>query len=1723
MKFAFRILLFSFMASATFGGVTTVFRYSLGEAGSLGAANLPLDGTGHGYNLNAQINGGATAVLTTGLGAEGSTAALHFNGVNQGFYGNSVDLGAAIGTDNFGVETWVRTANVTQENYNVVFSLTGDTLPSTGPVIHLANGRWSASIPGYQWIGGNPFAAGGGVQAEANQWTRVAVVRSGGIFTLYVNGVAHPETTTQPPVGMNGFHMAVNPGGATYFEGDIDETRVFSFAPGAFNPAKDLYQPPITDFSGQAIISEIAASGAGDVVDEDGGDSDWIELRNPTTAHVQLGGWRLTDDPAVPAKWTFPATVLGPGETMLVFASGKNRAVSGSELHTNFALDPDGEFLALSRPDGSVATSFTFPKLKNGTTYGQGRLVEATPVTPSSVARFKAMTDGSLGLNWTLPDFADGTWTIGAAAIGYDDGIDDGSGLQLQGYWKFDSTSGTVAVDSSIRGLNGTLAGGATFTAAGHTGGALDLGNGANGGYVVWEQAANGAFDAITVNNKFSLSVWINGGAAAPTQGYLFNMATQTNGGGDRSAFAHLPWTDLNIYFDSGGCCGGDTRMNKYEPDTTKWKGQWNHYVFLKDGARKEIWQNGLLWHSATNTAPITTIRSFFLGGAQSGLIDDLAVWAGALSPAQIQALATGTTSPNGFNVFTPVIQQQVRSAMYGVTPSAMLRIPFTLTSAPAWDELRLRIRHDDAFVAYLNGVEIARRNTPTTVAYNTLALFNRTKGAVLNSVEEINITSAISLLRTNGQPNVLAIHGINESITSAEFLIEPQLIAYRHLAGRLFSPPSPMATNDAGFADYVADTSFTVNRGFYDTPQTTTIATLTAGSTLHYTLDGSIPGPGNPGSQSVTASAGQTPSVTLNISTTKVVRAMATKPDWLPTNIDTHTYLFPSLIQTQPAAPAGFPATWGVYGGYGPSIGQPMIADYAMDQRVVSGAVVGRTVRDGLLGLPAVCISIPTAQLFDGATGMYSNSPNQGPDWIKPASMEIIYPDGSRVPLQVGVGFRIHGGLSRQHWHTPKHSFSLVFKSEFGPGKLDYKLFNDTPVRKWDELVLRASSTDSFAVEYVGTYEYPNDRASYLRDPWMKDSFAAMGQPTGHSRYVNLFLNGLYWGQYNLAEAYVESWHEEMFGGTKEEYDVVKDVNELESGVRTDWDAALTLAAAGFPDDAAFYRIQGRNPDGTRNLAYPVYLDMANLIDFMILHIYATARDWPVHNWWGGRRRGAESSGFKFYPWDQEITNLNLAWIDTYSAGARFEEVNSAGTPAAFYDKLRLNPRFRRQFGDRVQAVCFNNGPLTPAQCDLRWKIRQAEIDKSIVAESARWGDARQATQYTRETNWLPEMNWVANTWWAGNHPQALARFRRVSLFPNVVAPTMSQLGGNIAAGQQITLTAPAGVIFYTTNGVEPISLTGAIASTAIFYSGPITLNADTVIKARVLNAGSTSALAEGTFIVAQAASAQNLVVSELHYHPAAGGYEFIEFMNVGTASIDLGGVVLSNAVGFTFPDGTKLAPGERIIVTEIGAVVPGGIRTAGTYTGNLGNGGETLVVTADNATEILTLTWADAAPWPVEADGLGYSLTLIRPTTRPAPSVAANWRISTTIGGTPGTTDATTFTGTANADADKDGLTAFLEYVLGTSDTAHTPSPLTATRIGNDLQVGITTSTTAEDATLAPEYSTTMSGWLPFAAPTKTTAPAGVGKITTTWLLPAPVGAEKFFVRFKATQVLP
>ena len=136
------------------------------------------------------------------------------------------------------------------------------------------------------------------------------------------------------------------------------------------------------------IISEFMADNDTIIQDEDGDFSDWIEIYNPDASPVDLGGYHLTDDAGNLAKWTFPSTDLASKARVLVFASGKDRATTGVELHTEFQLSTSGEYLALVAPDGvTVVSGFgpVYPRQFDDVSFGLGipGNVTRTDVTPA--------------------------------------------------------------------------------------------------------------------------------------------------------------------------------------------------------------------------------------------------------------------------------------------------------------------------------------------------------------------------------------------------------------------------------------------------------------------------------------------------------------------------------------------------------------------------------------------------------------------------------------------------------------------------------------------------------------------------------------------------------------------------------------------------------------------------------------------------------------------------------------------------------------------------------------------------------------------------------------------------------------------------------------------------------------------------------------------------------------------------------------------------------------------------------------------------------------------------------------------------------------------------------------------------------------------------------------------------------------------------------------------
>ena len=168
------------------------------------------------------------------------------------------------------------------------------------------------------------------------------------------------------------------------------------------------------------MISEFLAANSTGLRDQDGDSSDWIEVFNPTTHPVDLKGWSLTDD-RITGKWHFPDETIDPSQFLVVYASGKNRATAGAELHTNFKIAAGGGYLGLVRPDGTVADDYgvSYPSQYRDISFGHP-FNTTQLVAPGATASVRIPDDGSLGSSWTGIGFAtDGSWISGPTGLGF--------------------------------------------------------------------------------------------------------------------------------------------------------------------------------------------------------------------------------------------------------------------------------------------------------------------------------------------------------------------------------------------------------------------------------------------------------------------------------------------------------------------------------------------------------------------------------------------------------------------------------------------------------------------------------------------------------------------------------------------------------------------------------------------------------------------------------------------------------------------------------------------------------------------------------------------------------------------------------------------------------------------------------------------------------------------------------------------------------------------------------------------------------------------------------------------------------------------------------------------------------------------------------------------------------------------------------------------------------
>ena len=974
---------------------------------------------------------------------------------------------------------------------------------------------------------------------------------------------------------------------------------------------------------------------------------------------------------------------------------------------------------------------------------------------------------------------------------------------------------------------------------------------------------------------------------------------------------------------------------------------------------------------------------------------------------------------------FADLIGTDVGAVMRDAGAGAYLRVLFSMPRLTDVFSMSLRMKYNDGYVAYLNGVEVARRNAGTTVAWDSAARFSRSAAETLE-FEDVDLSAFLGLLRPDR--NVLAIHGMNMGVgTDADFLVAAELGVSRFepiesTEGRFFTMPTPGGPNgDVSFVGLMAPAEVSVARGMFAEPFELQMSSSTPGATIVYTTDGTAPSRSH-GVQLPAPDPLTPPVATIQIERTTVLQVAAFADDLALSTVGVHTYIFPADVASQDyqaTLDAGFPELWG-----------RTTPDYGVDPDVVGpddlfGGQFATRMVDALRAVPTLSIVMDTDDLF-GELGIYTQSLRKGFAWERPTSVELIYPDGADG-FQVNAGIRIQGGFTRKHGVTKKKSLRLVFRREYGPAEIVFPLFGDDATDRFNTVILRTHGDDGW--QWADAKSQPQ----YMRDEWMRATQLAMGQVGAHGNYMHVYINGIYWGLYNPTERPEASFSSTYFGGAKDEWDVLNAGFPV-NGFRDAWLELRRLAAdVDNPDpqasNAAYQRLLGNRPDGTDDAELETLLDVENYIDYMLLNFYGGNTDWPEHNWYVARRRGPDSTGFKFYSWDAEWT-LNLRSKVTAN------QTTVSSDLASIYDRLRGNEEFRLLFADHVQQH-FSPGGVFYVDPDqpqwdpehpernvpaARYSELADELELALIGESARWGDQHRELPYTL-VEWRAERDTVLNDYFPQRSANVLKQLVRVGLYPDLAAPAFSQRGGEVPAGFELTISAP-GDVYFTLDGSDPRrdSFAGGqagIGATARKLSGPITLAEDTVVRARTYAAGQWSALATASF----STGAPALRITEIMYHPpdpAAGSsfaddddFEFIELANVSeSAAIDLTNMAFTRGIDFVFPS-MSLSPGERVLVVRNEAAFVesygDGIRVAGQYgdgtSSKLDNGGETIRLEDARGNVVQQFTYDDA--WYGQTDGGGYSLEALQPE-RPALagwSDPSHWTSSIVVGGSPGT----------------------------------------------------------------------------------------------------------------------
>lgn len=892
-------------------------------------------------------------------------------------------------------------------------------------------------------------------------------------------------------------------------------------------------------------------------------------------------------------------------------------------------------------------------------------------------------------------------------------------------------------------------------------------------------------------------------------------------------------------------------------------------------------------------------------------------------------------------------------------TTTAYLRCKFIVEDTNQVSGLFLNIDFDDGFVAYLNGEEITRENlgiAGSPVLYNTVATANHEAQLYQgNQLNDYSISNKINLLQ-NGE-NVLAIEVHNSSSTSSDLTIIPFLSigytftpsnsrgsldflnlkgTYLHTNFKLssdgellilsngigeiedsiftgkqisdvslgrfpngsdnfffFDSPTPGIKNiDNGFTELFDSPVFSVERGFYTTPFFLDISNPNSLGVIRYTTDGSEP------NKHSTVYTNQ-----LIVSEISVIRAGIFEEGILPSKTETHTYFLNE------------------------------------EQR-----------------LPVISLTTNPEHFFDSDSGIYVLGPNAESalphfganywqDWERPIHAEF-FEENNVFGFNIDLGVKIFGQWSRAN---AQKSLALYSRKEFGYAEINYKLFPNSDIDKYQSIVLRNSGNDW--------------NLSMFRDALMGEIVAPLDIDRQLYRPVVVYLNGEYWGIYNLREKVNEHFLESHHSIPAEDINIIENNFQLVHGEKESYEEFYySLNNMDMTTDEAFEYIDSK-------------IEINEFIDYYLLQIFIDNQDWPGNN-------------IKF--WQQSSTNSKWRWI-FYDADFGFGiwnssaytnntlsfalEENGPAWPNPPWSTFLLrkfieNEKFKNIFISRYST--YSNTIFLPENINQIISDFSSKISPELPTHFQKWGGYY--------PNWLNEITNLKN--FAHN---------RVS-YVNAYFASGFGLSGQYKLS--LTQDIEKGIVAITDFTIEADSWEGTF-----FKNIPLQIEAKpnegfefskwegdnnssdnplTIIPSENLNLSPVFVASSDTV---------KIVINEINYNSSDifNPEDWVELYNPSSKSIDLSAWVFKDSDSshsFIIPDNIFLEPDSYIVLCVDSILFKSKFPNVNNFIGNLNfglsGGGELIRLYNNFGTIIDSLIYDDASPWPTECDGNGPTLEL-------------------------------------------------------------------------------------------------------------------------------------------------